>query len=108
MVSGLPAYEKRGSRYVPNRSLVEILAEWNRVRPDWEAEMRAQEEAAQKRRDEQRQKRMMREAAKAHWRAGVAKIMAEVRRREALRGLPAAPFFTSDNPLDGARLWDNS
>lgn len=42
------------------------------------------------------------------WSAGVAKIMAEVRRREADRALPEPPFYSSDNPLDGTRLWDNS
>lgn len=39
------------------------------------------------------------------WRAGVAKIMAEVRRREAERGLTDTLCFASDNPLDGERLW---
>ena len=39
------------------------------------------------------------------WREGVAKIMAEVRRREAARALPEPPIYTSDNPLDGERLW---
>lgn len=41
------------------------------------------------------------------WRAGVAKIMAEVRRREAERARlnPEPPYYSSDNPLDGERLW---
>lgn len=39
------------------------------------------------------------------WREGVAKIMAEVRRREAERAQPEPHFYSSDNPLDGVRLW---
>jgi hypothetical protein len=39
------------------------------------------------------------------WRAGVARIIAEVRRREAARAMPEPPYYSSDNPLDGARLW---
>lgn len=39
------------------------------------------------------------------WSEGVAGIMAEARRREAARAMPEPPFFTSDNPLDGERLW---
>jgi len=44
-------------------------------------------------------------AKKKEWREGVAKIMAEVRRREAARALPEPPFYNSENPLDGERLW---
>lgn len=53
----------------------------------------------------QREKIADRKKRKAAWVAGVAKIMAEVRRREAERALAEPPFYSSDNPLDGERLW---
>jgi hypothetical protein len=56
----------------------------------------------------QREKIADRKRRKAEWVAGVSRIMAEVRRREAEHALPEPPFYSSANPLDGTRLWDNS
>jgi len=47
-------------------------------------------------------------AKRKEWREGVARIMAEVRRREAIALASKPHFYSSDNPLDGSRLWDNS
>lgn len=52
--------------------------------------------------------RSAKRAERAAWASGVAKIMAEVRRREMAWAAAEPPFFTSDNPLDGARLWGGS
>lgn len=86
----------------------EVCVEWERLQTGWHERQRQHDAEEEKRLSVQREKIRARRERKRAWTEGVAKIMAEVRRREALRGLPAAPFFTSDNPLDGARLWDNS
>jgi hypothetical protein len=52
-----------------------------------------------------RAQRAISRARRKAWTAGVSKIMAEVRRREAGLEMPEPPFFASDNPLDGERLW---
>tara|TARA_R110000868_G_C10517980_1_gene732786 strand:+ start:333 stop:620 length:288 start_codon:yes stop_codon:yes gene_type:complete len=63
------------------------------------------EAADEERRAAQRIKTAERKERQKAWREGVARIMAEVRRREAARALPEQPYYSSDNPLDGARLW---
>lgn len=86
---------------------------WEREQfADWYADAEAQDKrAASLRRAAERKQRAKTKkaketrAARKEWQAGVAKIMAEVRRREAERALPEPPFYSSDNPLDGERLW---
>ena len=63
------------------------------------------EVADEERRAAQRIKTAERKERRRVWREGVAKIMAEVRRREAERAQPEPHFYSSDNPLDGTRLW---
>lgn len=71
------------------------------------AESERRQQADEERRAAQRLKAAERNERRRVWRAGVAKIMAEVRRREAerVRLHPEPPFYSSDNPLDGMRLW---
>jgi hypothetical protein len=74
----------------------------------WHDERARQAEAAdEKRRAAQRIKTAERKERQKVWRAGVARIMAEVRRREAERARlnPEPHYYSSDNPLDGERLW---
>lgn len=87
----------------------EIVRQWELERPAWEAEQRRRDDIeemrAALRREKLRERARARKARKAEWTAGVAKIMAEVRRREIERATPEHPFFASDNPLDGERLF---
>ena len=64
----------------------------------------AQREAEEKiKRAEQAKRRAERKARRDEWRAGVARIMAEARRREAFRPAIGMPRMIVGGPLDGAR-----
>jgi hypothetical protein len=62
-----------------------IVDRWEIERPAWEAEDLRQRAREEERLLKQRTARYARKAKRAEWTAGVAKIMAEVRRRETER-----------------------
>ena len=64
-----------------------IVDKWEAERPALEAEWRRLEAIMDQKREQQRAKSRARRAQKAEWTAGVAKIMAEVRRRETVRAI---------------------
>lgn len=59
-----------------------IVDRWEAERPAWEAEWQRLEAIMNRKREKQSAKARSLRARKAEWTAGVAKIMAEVRRRE--------------------------
>jgi len=64
-----------------------IVDRWEKMRPAWEAEDRWQRAREEERLLRQRTARYASKAKRAEWTAGVAKIMAEVRRRETVRAI---------------------
>jgi hypothetical protein len=64
-----------------------IVDHWEKMRPAWEAEQRWQDARDEQRLLQQRTAKAASKAKRAEWTAGVAKIMAEVRRRETVRAI---------------------
>lgn len=80
-------------------------ARWKATLDAEDAKRERRRAADGERRAAQRIKIAARNERRKAWRIGVAKIMAEMRRREAERAAAEPPFYSSDNPLDGTRLW---
>lgn len=106
LVSRYSAFDRTFDRVA--REMAANTPEARAEKAAWLWAERRRERAERERLAAQRERAAAYRMRRAAWTAGVGGIMTEARRREAARALPEQPYFTSDNPLDGTRLWDAS